>query len=110
MRKIDLNNLLLLLINNRDDFFQYLKAKFPLFHNSNFFLRDLEFGVKGYFEKKGIHLSYSDSEKLSRLFSEKLIEQNIFIKLSDNSWKINNLTFITREPGDPFKNIQFGGN
>jgi hypothetical protein len=110
MKNMNFNNLINLLINNRDDFFQYLKAKFPLFHNSNFFFRDLQFGVKGYFEKKGILLSYSDSEKLARLFSEKLIEQNIFIRLTDNSWKINSLSFITKEPGDPFKNIQLGGN
>ncbi len=110
MKNMNFNNLLNLLINNKDEFFQYLRAKFPLFHNSNFFFRDLQFGVKGYFEKKGILLSYSDSEKLARLFSEKLIEQNIFVRLSDNAWKINSLNYITKEPGDPFKNIQLGGN
>lgn len=110
MKNMNFNNLLYSLINNKDEFFQYLRAKFPLFHNSNFFFRDLQFGVKGYFEKKGILLSYSDSEKLARLFSEKLIEQNIFVRLSDNFWKINSLNYITKEPGDPFKNIQLGGN
>lgn len=109
MKNMNFKNLLNSLINNREEFFQYLKAKFPLFHNSNFFFRDFQFGINGYFEKKGIHLSYSDSEKLARLFSEKLIEQNIFVRLSDNSWKINSLNYITKEPGDPFKNIQLGG-
>lgn len=69
----------------------------------------MQYGIKGFYEKKGILLSYSDSEKLARLFSEKLIEQKFLEKISDNSWKINDLKYITKEPGDPFKNIQLGG-
>jgi hypothetical protein len=110
MKNMTFNNLLSFLINNKEDFFNYIKSKYPLFHNSIFFFRDMQFGVKGFYEKKGILLSYSDSEKLARLFSEKLIEQKFFEKISDNSWKVNDLTYVTKEPGDPFKNVQLGGN
>ncbi|MCS7053203.1 MAG: hypothetical protein NZM09_05660 [Ignavibacterium sp.] len=109
MRNLTFSSLLRYLIENRDDFFRYLKSKFPLFHNSNFFFRDLQFGIKGYFEKKGIILSYSDSEKLARLYSERLIEDKIFNKISENTWRVNYPEYITKEPGDPFKNIQLGG-
>lgn len=109
MKKQTINNLVSSLINNKEEFIQYLNVKFPFFHNSNFFHRDLQFGIRGYFEKKGILLSYSDSEKLARLFAEKLIEEEIFMKISDNSFKVNSLNYITKESGSPFKGIQLGG-
>lgn len=109
MRHWTLNNLLDFLTDNKDEFISYLKSKFPLFHNSNFFLRDLQFGIKSYFEKKGIILSYSDSENLAKLLSEKFIEENRFIPISSNTWKFNDISYLTKEPGDPFKNIILGG-
>jgi hypothetical protein len=110
MKNITLNNLLNHLNNNKENFLEYLRSKYPLFHNSIFFYRDLQFGIKGYFGKKGIILSYSDSEKLARLLEQIFIDDKTFYKITDNSYKINNLKYITTEPGDPFKNIQIGGN
>jgi hypothetical protein len=110
MKKLNISDLQSNLLNDEEIFLQFLKTKFPLFHNSNFFLRDLQFGVKDYYKMKGINLSYSNSEKLARLFSEKMIHKKIFFKITDNSFKINNLNYITKVPGDPFKEIQIGGN
>ena len=36
-------------------FLNYLKAKFPVFHNSNVFYRDMENSVIGFYEKKVHH-------------------------------------------------------
>ncbi len=81
---------------------EYLRAKFPMFHNSNFFLRDLQFGIKSFFEKKGIILSYTESEQLAREVAEYLKKGGVFIQTSSHSWKINFPEFETSEPGDPF--------
>jgi hypothetical protein len=82
-------------------FLSYLKAKFPVFHNSNFFFRDLHYGVKGYFEKKGKELSYSDSQEIALKLAEYLEEQGIFVKTSDKTWRVEFPEFVTTEPGDP---------
>lgn len=82
-------------------FLSYLKAKFPVFHNSNFFFRDLHYGVKGYFEKKGKELSYSDSQEIACKLAEYLEEQGIFVKTSDKTWRVEFPEFVTTEPGDP---------
>lgn len=108
MKKFNLNNLLSLLVYNQNQFLMFLKTKFPLFHNSNIFLRDIQFGIKNYFANKQIILSYSDSEKLALLFSDKLVSEEIFKKISDNCWKLNDLSYLTKEPGDPFTYIQIG--
>jgi hypothetical protein len=82
-------------------FLNYLKARFPVFHNSNFFFRDLHFGLKSYLEKKGIDMSYTSSEELTKQFVEHLETEGIFVKITNNTWKVNFPEFVTTVPGDP---------
>jgi hypothetical protein len=82
-------------------FLDYLKAKFPVFHNSNFFFRDLHYGIKSYFEKRGTELSYSDSEHVARLYTEHLEEEKIFVKITDKTWRVDLPEYVTTVPGDP---------
>jgi hypothetical protein len=76
-------------LSNSSLFFNYLKERYPVFNNSNIFLRDIQYGVKSFFEKKGIKLPYSDSE----IYADEIIKvfesQNIFQKLTNNCWKVN---------------------
>jgi hypothetical protein len=83
-------------------FLSYLKAKFPLFHNSNFFFRDLHYGVKSYLEKKQTPVSYAEAEKIAEKLSEFLKEKEIFVLTNERSWRINYPEFVTTAPGDPF--------
>ena len=36
--------------NNDEILLKFLKAKFPVFHNSNFFFRDLQYGIRSFLE------------------------------------------------------------
>ncbi|HSP87012.1 MAG TPA: hypothetical protein VLN45_02675 [Ignavibacteriaceae bacterium] len=96
-----LNSYLETLKSEQQIFLSYLKAKFPVFHNSNFFFRDLHFGIKHYFEKKGIDLSYSVSEQIAKIFSEHLESQKFFVKITKNTWRVDFPEFVTTVPGDP---------
>ncbi len=100
MKKI-VNKYLEQLKSEQQIFLSYLKAKFPVFHNSNFFFRDLHYGVKGYFEKKGKGMCYTDSQELATKYAEYLEEQGIFVKTSANTWKVDMPEFVTTTPGDP---------
>ena len=82
-------------------FLNFLKAKFPVFHNSNFFFRDFQFGIQQFFEKKDIEISYPDAEKLAKRLAENFETQKLFIPVSRNTWRVNYPDFITKEPGDP---------
>jgi hypothetical protein len=83
-------------------FLNYLKAKFPLFHNSNFFFRDFHYGIKKYFEKKGIKLNYQEAEKIAVELGKFLESEGIFVKIDKQAWKVNYQEFVTSQPGDPF--------
>ena len=83
-------------------FLQYLKARFPTFHNSNLFFRDLHYAIKHFLETKDMKVNYADSEQLAREFSEFLESKGILLKVNDLGWKLNYADFVTVKPGDPF--------
>ena len=84
-------------------FLNFLKAKYPLFHNSNFFFRDFHYGIKRYLDKKGFSVSYQNAEIIAKELSMYFESQGVFIRTNDLGWKINYPEFTTTNPGDPFK-------
>ena len=88
--------------NESQIFLSYLKAKFPIFHNSNLFSRDFQYGLKSFLEKKGITLSDINLDSLTKEFSGYYETQGILIRTSKQGWKLNYPEFITVKPGDPF--------
>lgn len=98
--KFDSN--LQLLKFNHEELLNYLKAKFPVFHNSNFFFRDFQYGIRSFLEKKEIKTSYQMAEKLAEEMAKYFEDKNLFVKINSLTWKINKQEFVTAEPGDPF--------
>ncbi|MGB5288666.1 MAG: hypothetical protein WBQ32_01940 [Ignavibacteriaceae bacterium] len=91
-----------LLKTNDTELLNYLKAKFPVFHNSNFFFRDFQYGIRSFLEKKEMKVSYQMAEKLAEEMAKYFEDQNVFVKINHQAWKINKTEFVTAEPGDPF--------
>lgn len=77
------------LINYQNIFFKFMKQKYPLYYNSNLFLRDLQYAIKSYFDKKNIRLSYTDSENLALDFAKYLEKGNKLKKIDSKTWKVN---------------------
>jgi len=98
----DLSKHLELLKSKEESFLAYLKAKFPMFHNSNFFYRDLQYGIKSFMERKDLMITYAEADKLAKSFSKYLEDKLIFIRVNHTGWRINYPAFTTTEPGDPF--------
>lgn len=102
MSRKNIQNLFNQITSDINILLEFLRAKFPMFHNSNFFLRDLQFGIKSFFEKKDIKLSYSESENLAKMVAEYFKKEGIFKEINSQSWKVNYPEFETSQPGDPF--------
>ncbi len=73
-----------------------------MFHNSNFFYRDLQYGLRSFLEKKDIIINYNEADELTQSISKYFEEKGIFLKVNDLTWKVNYPQFTTAEPGDPF--------
>jgi len=76
------------LINNKDSFFQYFKAKYPVFNNSNVFLRDFQYGIKRYFEKKDIKINYTQTQNIAEEYGKYLENDKTFERVNSNGWKL----------------------
>jgi len=63
-----------------------LKAKFPLYHLSNFFFRDLHYGIIGFFEQRNLEIGYGDAELVAREVAQHFEKQNIFKKVNQQGW------------------------
>jgi hypothetical protein len=90
-----------LLNGNEEALLNFLKAKFPVFHNSNFFFRDLQYGIKSFLEKKDVSVTYQQADELAKEIAKQFEEKNIFIKINERSWTVKYPEFATTEPGDP---------
>jgi hypothetical protein len=96
-----LNGYFNMLRNEDRQFLNFLKARYPLFHKSNFFYRDFQYGIRKYLELKGIDVSYADSDKLAKEMSAYFEKKAIFIPVNDQGWTLNYPEFVTTVPGDP---------
>ena len=91
-----------LLNKNEEILLNFLRAKFPIFHNSNFFFRDLQYGIKNFLEKKDIFVSYKQADELAIEIAKHFENKQIFTKNNEKAWTLKYPEFVTTEPGDPF--------
>ncbi|MCF6270312.1 MAG: hypothetical protein L3J41_11410 [Melioribacteraceae bacterium] len=77
------------LLDNKEIFFRYIAERFPVFTGSNIFLRDIQYGIKFFFEKKNIKLKYPQAEMLALEFASKLVDSNDLTKFDKQTWKVN---------------------
>lgn len=87
------------IVNNTADFLKFLKSKFPLYHDSNVFLRDVHYGVMSYLEDRpGKKLKYLDAEKLTLKVVEEFENQGIFRKVDGKTWLLQYPEFAIPRP------------
>lgn len=83
------------LLSEKEIFLKYMKEKYKIFNNSNIFLRDIQYAIKSFFEKKDIKITYSEAEKLMNELTSNMEASGELLKLSTNTWKVN---FSFEEP------------
>lgn len=101
MKKDCMQNNFEIVKNDYQVFLNFIKAKYPMFHNSNFFFRDLQFGISKFLENKGIKINNAQAAELAKKISSFFEEKNIFVKVNSFGWRVNYPEFVTKVPGDP---------
>ena len=77
------------LINNKEIFFRFIAERAPVFTGANVFLRDIQYGIKFFFEKRNILLKYAQTEKMAFDFTKALVANSDLIQYKPNTWKVN---------------------
>lgn len=75
--------------SNKNTFFNFMKEDYPLFKNSNLFLRDLQYAIKSYFEMKEYPITYTQAETIAKDFIKELSSTNDLRQIDNKSWKLN---------------------
>ena len=76
-------------VENFKEVLGFLRSRFPMFHQSNFFFRDIQYGIMTFLEKKGMKTGYAAAENIARAFAEKLEKEGIFVPVDRQSWVVN---------------------
>lgn len=77
------------LISNKEELLRFLKPKVHLYHQSNVFFRDFQYGIISFAESKGLKLRYDVAEDLAKQFLASLERSGILRPIKPGSWMLN---------------------
>jgi hypothetical protein len=83
------------IVGNHVEVLNFLKSRFPLYHGSNVFFRDIQYGVMSMLEGRGIGVSYPEAERFARALIEKLEKEKILARLDHQTWVLRYPDFRT---------------
>jgi len=78
-----------LVLQNTREVLLFLKERYPLFHLSNIFFRDLHYGVREYLERKGMKMGYAAAEDVARDFIKELEGEKILVPVDRQTWTLH---------------------
>lgn len=73
-------------LNNEKEVLTFLKSKYPLYHLSNVFFRDIQYGIQVFLIRKKMEIGYSDAEKIAREFVAQLEKKKILSPIDKQTW------------------------
>jgi hypothetical protein len=75
--------------NSKDDFLKYLKFKFTMIHQSNFFYRDFHYGLLSFLHEHGHHIDGLQANNVANTFLKELEQTGIAKKIDHQTWMLN---------------------
>lgn len=88
---------------NVHELFTFMKERgYPIFHMSNIFLRDLEYGIRDFYRaatKKDI--GTRESRRLAGELVEHLLKNNLISPLNRTTWILNMPEFLNKAKEEP---------
>ncbi|HTY58600.1 MAG TPA: hypothetical protein VMF59_07260 [Bacteroidota bacterium] len=76
-------------LDRRTEVLAFLKTRFPLYHRSNVFFRDIQYGIMLFLERNGIRAGYPESESIAHQFVAALVRDGILVAIDGQSWALN---------------------
>lgn len=71
---------------NQTEFLRYLKSRFTLIHLSNVFFRDIHYGVMDFLAGRGMKLTYTNGERVTRELGTTFEKAGILKTIDHQSW------------------------
>lgn len=76
-------------LKNEKEVLAFLKTQYPLYHLSNVFFRDVQYGIQKFFERRGESVAYPLAERIAREYVEKLEREKTLTRIDRQTWVLN---------------------
>ena len=95
------------ILNDPIDALKFLKSRFPMYHRSNFFFRDVQYGIQMMMLERGERVSYAKAETIGRALVERFEREKIFLPIDRQTWAVHYPEFTTplSKPAAPAKSV-----
>ena len=90
-----------LMTQNKIQFLEYFRSKFPSFHLSNVFYLDIRYAVKYYLFSVHIKATETELEAATNALINEMVSDGIFKQVSGDTWTLVYAEFQTKTPGRP---------
>jgi len=77
------------LLKDKIIFLNFLKSIVPVFHNSNIFYRDIQYGIQKFLLLKGFKAKNEQCEQLTDIVAKELIQENFLRPMNPTTWLVN---------------------
>jgi hypothetical protein len=93
------------ILANETEVLSFLKSRYPMYHLSNFFFRDVQYGIQTMLYGKKMSVGYADAENIAKAFTAQLEKKKILNPIDQQSWVLNYPAFRkpTVAPAAPVK-------
>ncbi len=87
-----------LLVSEKEKFLHFFKHRFPVFHNSNIFYRDIEYTVRYYLDSRNQKVKAGELIKITADLIKYFEGAGVFVYMSPKTWMVNYPEFSTTPP------------
>ena len=77
------------ILHHRTEVLEFLKQHYPMYHLSNVFFRDIQYGIRTWLERRGEKMSYMEAEEIARAFVQTLEKEKVLTPIDRQSWVLN---------------------
>ena len=77
------------ILANETEVLSFLRSRYPLYHLSNVFFRDVQYGIQTMLDGKSMSVGYADAEKIARAFIAQLEKKKTLNPIDQQSWVLS---------------------
>lgn len=67
----------------------FLKSRYPIYHLSNIFFRDIQFGIQSFLAQQKMHVGYAEAEQIAGAVVIEMEKKKLLTSIDRQSWVLH---------------------
>ena len=77
------------LLDRHHETLKFLRSGFPLYHRSNLFFRDVQYGIQTLLRERGASVSYGEAEGIARALIGTFEREKMLVPIDRQTWVLD---------------------